>query len=210
MMCLPNNFICTRHIKNIALFLLMGLAIYGCRDDYTPKPKGYFRIELPSKSYQLYQSGICPFQFEYPVYGVVVRDTLFFNEPTENPCWLNLNIPDFGGTVHLSYKAINKENSLDQLIEDAHKLTFKHTIKAEYIDESIIQNEHGVSGILYEIGGNTASNIQFFVTDSIRNYLRGSLYFKTIPNEDSLSPVIQFVKTDLMHLIRTFQWTEDK
>jgi gliding motility-associated lipoprotein GldD len=108
----------------------------------------------------------------------------------------------------LSYKEINEQNSLSKLLEDSHKLTFKHTRKAQYIDENVLHNDHGVSGILYEIGGNAASNAQFFLTDSVKHYIRGSLYFSSVPNEDSLAPVIKFVKDDMMKMFKTFEWDE--
>ena len=45
---------------------------------------------------------------------------------------------------------------------------------------------------MYDLKGNTASSLQFFVTDSTRNFLRGSLYFNAEPNKDSLAPVMDF------------------
>lgn len=177
-----------------------------CTESFTPKPRGYFRIDLPEKAYQTYHSDVCPFSFEYPVYASIERDTLFFNEPAENPCWMNIDFKNMGGKIHLSYKEINAQNSLAKLLEDAHKLTFKHTQKAQYIDESVLKNDMGVSGILYEIGGNAASNAQFFLTDSNRHYIRGSLYFSATPNEDSLAPVIKFIKEDMMRMFQSFRW----
>ena len=181
----------------------------GCSENYIPKPKAYFRIDLPQKEYQRYISDQCPFEFDYPVYATVIRDSFFFDELAENPCWLNIDFKDLGGKIHISYKEIGKQNTLEKLIEDAHKLTFKHTTKADYIDESTVENKNGVSGILYEIGGNAASNVQFFLTDSITHFIRGSLYFYTEPNEDSLAPVIKFVKDDMMRMISSFEWKDN-
>jgi len=192
----------------LALIAFIGLAL-SCGRDYTPKPKGYFKIDLPEKGYRDYTSKWCPFIFEYPVYAEVICDTLFFNEPPENPCWMNIHFPELGGTVHLSYKRINtRQNTLSKLIEDAHKLTFKHTVKADYIDERTIRTPEAW-GLVYEVGGDAASNVQFFVTDSVQHFLRGSLYFKSTPNEDSLQPVINFVKEDMYHLIKSFKWKEN-
>lgn len=194
--------------KLLLLILIFFLA--GCgEDNYTPKPKGYFRIDLPEKQYQKYVSDVCPFSFEYPVYATIVMDTLFFGEKPENPCWMNIRFKNLGGTIYLSYKVINEDNTLGSLIEDAYKLTFKHTVKAEYIDESTISTPNNVSGIFYEVGGNAASNVQFYLTDSLNHFLRGALYFRSTPNEDSLAPVINFVKDDMLHLVDTFEWEND-
>jgi gliding motility-associated lipoprotein GldD len=119
---------------------------------------------------------------------------------------MNIDFKTLGAKIHLSYKEINAQNSLSKLLEDSHKLTFKHTQKAQYIDETPLDNRHGATGILYEIGGNAASNAQFFLTDSVRHYIRGSLYFSNAPNEDSLAPVIRFVKADMMRLADSFRW----
>jgi len=192
-------------------FLLLSsylLLLSSCSDSYTPRPRGYFRIDLPQKAYRKYDSPVCPFRFDYPVYATIERDTMFFNEPAENPCWLNIDFRELGGKIHLSYKEINERNSFPKLLEDSHKLTFKHTQKAQYIDENAIDNRKGATGVLYEIGGNAASNVQFFLTDSARHYIRGSLYFSSIPNEDSLAPVIKFVKEDMMRMIESFEWKE--
>jgi gliding motility-associated lipoprotein GldD len=182
----------------------------SCSETFTPKPRGYFRIELPEKHYRQYQSDICPFRFEYPVYSIIQRDSMLTNESPDKPCWFNIDFKTLGAKIHLSYKEINEESSLSKLLEDSHKLTFKHTQKAEYIDESELKNKHGCSGILYEIGGNAASNAQFFLTDTTHHYIRGSLYFSNVPNEDSLGPVIKFVKGDMMRMIQTFEWTNQK
>ena len=113
-------------------------------------------------------------------------------------------------TTEITSGEIASDNPIHQRLlfayKEAAKLTFKHTIKADYIDERIITTPHQVSGMLYEVGGDAASNAQFFLTDSSQHFIRGSLYFNNPPNEDSLRPVIHFVKLDLFHLIETFRW----
>jgi gliding motility-associated lipoprotein GldD len=92
-------------------------------------------------------------------------------------------------------------------VEDSRSLVYKHTIKADAIDESpVIRPEENVYGIIYDLRGNTASSLQFFLTDSIQNFIRGSLYFNTTPNSDSLAPVVGFIRKDIMHMIESFEW----
>lgn len=185
-------------------FLIIALAILtlSCNQDYSPKPKGYPRIELPEKKYTIY-NGPCPFTFNYPAYARVVPDS---SRDTE-PCWLNVQFPQFKGTIHLSYKAIASEKMFRSLIEDAHTLAFKHTVKAEGIEESLLYNpDKKVYGLYYAIAGNTASAVQFYLTDSTRHFLRGSLYFMAEPKVDSLQPVLDFVKQDIDVMIKSFRW----
>ena len=172
----------------------------GCHPSYTPKPRGYLRIEFPVKEYTLFDS-TCPYLFEYPVYAQVVADTGTLTEP----CWINLVFPSFDGTLHISYKDVNR--NLDQYVEDSRNLAYKHTIKADAIQETVYDNpDSRVHGILYEIKGNTASSLQFFLTDSSAHFLRGALYFNITPDKDSLAPVISFFKEDIVHLIESFNW----
>ncbi len=190
------------------LFLLWAVMVFaaGCEEPvYNPKPKGYFRIELPEKAYERYM-GNCPYSFEYPVYATVERHNTFFGEDISDSCWLDIRLPQLTGDIHLSYKEISGANTLEKLVEDAHKMAYKHTMKADYIDESLIQTSNGLGGILYELGGNSASNVQFYITDSTKHFLRGSLYFGATPNQDSLAPVIKFVREDMLHLIETLRW----
>ena len=173
--------------------------LFSCKDGATPKPRGHFRIDLPEKAYTQYNSD-CPFTFEYPVYGNIVV------EPgSAEPCWFNIEFPRYRAKIYLSYKEVN--GNLDLLVDDAYKLAYKHTVKADAIEESYWENiESRVFGTVYFIKGNAASSIQFYVTDSTRNYLRGSLYFNAQPDKDSLAPVIDFFSEDVIHLIETLEW----
>lgn len=181
----------------LAVFLLLS---GSCKRHFTPKPRGYFRISFPEKDYITY-AGPCPFTFEYPAYGTLEQDTGFFAEP----CWYNIKFPQFNGMINLTYKPV--QHNLGRILEDTHELTYKHTVKADAISETTYANDSlRVYGILYNIMGNAASNVQFYLTDSTRHYLRGALYFNMEPDVDSLQPVIRFLREDIIHLIETFSW----
>ena len=186
------------------LFLL--LSGWACNSTYTPKPKGYFNIPFPQRAYQTFQQPGYPYTFEYPVYAKVVRDSTFFGEPTENPWWINVDFPGFNGKIYISYKPIGP-NTLDTLIKDAYRLTGKHNTMAYSIEDTAFITPQKVSGVFFTVGGNVATAHQFFVTDSVRHFLRGALYFDATPNADSLGIVNDFLLTDLKHLVNTLQWS---
>ena len=187
--------------------LLLVLFFFSCRE-YAPKPKAYPRIEFPEKSYVWYDDPVCPFRFKYPKYALITYDTLFFDTAPEDPCWLNITIPQFGATIHLTYKSLEK-HSIDEVLQQTHFMAYKHTIKADYIKERSIEDTmRDLYALFYDIGGNAASNIQFYVTDAEKNFVRGAFYVKAPPNVDSLAPLVKFVKQDLDTLIATFQWKE--
>lgn len=189
-------------MKFLKGLLITGLLLSSCGGDYTPKPRAYFRIEFPEKKYQNYQSD-CPYRFEYPVYAEILAD----KRSDAKPCWIDVAYPQFNGRLHLSYQAISSRKQFDQLVEDAHTFAFKHTVKATAIDEARINYPNkNVYGIYYTIEGNTASSVQFFLTDSSKNYLRGALYFNEQPKIDSIRPVLDFIKKDIDVMIKSFEW----
>jgi gliding motility-associated lipoprotein GldD len=188
--------------------ILMVCSFYSCRDVSVPKPKGYFRISLPFKEYIPFNDSAkrpgLPLSFEYPVYGKISR---MVDNPAE-PGWFNIEFPAFKARIYLTYRDI--KGDLADLIEQTYTMNVKnHITKADAIDEQIISNqEKRVFGILYDLKGNTATSVQFYVTDSTKHYLRGSLYFDAEPNADSLAPVIEFFRDDVIHLIETLTWKE--
>jgi len=200
-------------VKRVILFGLVAILFAACHStpDYSPKPRAYFRLYYPKKEYRKFDS-IYPFTFLYPKYAYIERDTLLRPQRKDKKLLnmnslLNMQFPQFRGTLHLSYETIPSRKVFDELTEDARKFAFKHTVKATSIDQGLIRNpEHRIYGIYYTIQGNAASSVQFFVTDSSKNYLRGALYFNTPPRLDSIQPVLDFVKKDIDTMIKTFRW----
>ena len=194
--------------KTSLLILLVFLsALSSCREVAVPKPKGHFRIGLPKRQYLLFndqqgKSGDMPFSFEYPAYGHLS----FQVKNRTEPGWFNIEFPTYRAKIYLTYKDVH--NDFEGLMEQTYRMNVKnHITKADAINEKVFNNqENKVYGILYDLKGNTASAVQFYVTDSINHYLRGSLYFSAEPNADSLAPVIEFFREDIIHLIETLKW----
>jgi len=176
-----------------------------------PKPKGYFRIDLPEREYRPFNPqtndypGFLPLSFEYPVYGEILAGS----DNNAEPGWFNINFPAFKAKIYFTYKDV--KGDLAALIEESYKLDVKnHISKADAINEELITDpENKVYGILYDLKGSTATAVQFFVTDSLRHFFRGSLYFASEPNPDSLAPVIDFFRQDVIHLIETLEWKDN-
>ena len=183
------------------MFLLAGTLIFSsCESEFTPKPKGYFRIDFPQKEYVNYSSD-CPFSFELPKYSSAVP----YSGAQQEKCWMNLDFPKYKAKIHLSYFDIKED--LNKHLEDSRSLAYKHTVKADGIEETpFINPVKKVYGLVYSISGNAASSLQFYITDSSSHFLRGALYFNASPNSDSTAPVLKFIKADVTHLIETFEW----
>ena len=142
------------------------------------------------------------FSFEYPVYSTITPDYLSPNEKE----WINIEYPAYKGTLHLSYKTV--EDNLGKYLEDSYYMMTKHVTRAMGIRDSLIINpDRDVYGLMYFLEGEgVASSLQFYLTDSVRHFMRGSLYFNVNVNNDSLAPVIDFITDDVRHLIETMEW----
>jgi gliding motility-associated lipoprotein GldD len=190
-----------KFIRFSFLYLVLLLLTGSCNSDYIPKPRGYFRIDFPAKEYARFDTNF-PYTFEYPVYSRIIKDSSTLAEPY----WINIVYNPFHAQLHISYKVIN--GNLKDYMEDSRTLVNKHIPKAS----SISQREYAdpankVYGLVYNIrGSDAASTFQFYLTDSTSNFLRGALYFNLVPNNDSLSPVIDYLKADIEHFISTFRW----
>lgn len=181
--------------------LLSGMLFSGCEDDdILPKPRGYFRIDLPEKNYTRWDSS-CPYSFEKPGYCAILPD----KDANSQSCWINLEYARFGGTLHLSYKPVH--NDLDTFLLQSRQMAIQHQVKANAMRESPVVNDSAkVYGLIYEFGGNTASSLQFYLTDSTNHFVRGALYFWARPNADSLAPVLGFITEDIYKMVESFRW----
>ena len=187
------------------LSLLMALALLSsCSSapDFTPKPKGYNRIDLPPHRYQLLKAGH-PYEFEYSKEAVIKRDSSYMAQPH----WLNVYYPKLHANVQITYMDVQRDRRLyNKMMEDARKLTGKHEIKATAIDERILKTPSGMKASVFELSGEVPSQFQFYTTDSTRHFFRGALYFRTATDNDSLAPVIEYVKSDMVQMLNTLRY----
>lgn len=192
-------------MKNSLIIICISInafLISACNKEYTPKPIGYNRLELPEPSYIMLPDTF-PYSFEYSTHAKLLRDTSSINDRF----WIEIYYPNLKADIHLTYKSINKsEKLLKEYFDDAYKLTSKHQIKAYAINEVITVTPSGKTAIIAELEGDVPSQFQFTLTDSTKNFVRGALYFNTKVANDSLAPAIEYMKKDIMHLINTFEW----
>jgi gliding motility-associated lipoprotein GldD len=190
-------------MKQCSLFSLFILffALISCQNNYVPKPQGYYRIDFPPKEYRSLDTNF-PYTFMYPSYAKILPDPSKLSEPY----WINILYVPYHAQLHISYKPI--KNNLKSLLEDSHTLVNKHIPKANSINQrEYIDKNEKVYGLVYDIKGLEAASVcQFYLTDSVANFVRGALYFNLAPNNDSLAPVIDFLKQDIEKMISTFQW----
>lgn len=196
-------------MKLIALVLIsLFVLLSSCTEDkiMVPKPRMFPKVIYPVKDYINFKVETCPFKMKIPKYFEYAQDT-FHLDTGNNKCWFDLYCKDLNAYLHLSYLSIDNRKHFDELVGDAFELADKHNIKANYRDEIKISNlDKNLHGLLFEIDGPVATPIQFFVSDSTQHFFRGSLYFKSKVNRDSLAPIYSFLKDDVVHLLDNFSW----
>lgn len=188
--------------------LMIALCLASCAnedettEDYVPKMRGYFKIDLPPHSYRPMKEQR-PYAFEYSKYAEVVNDTTGLT----GEHWINVTYKDFDADIQITYKKPKDKKEYLQLVDDHIKLTNKHQVRAYSIEEIQINTPKGRKYFVYELIGDVPSQFQFYATDTTKNFLRGALYFKTSQRNDSLAPVIDYIKTDVVHMLNTLEWT---
>lgn len=189
-------------------FGLLVCAFAGCgggSENYVPKPKAYPKMDLPVKSYKFFQAKDLPMSFEVPDYALMLADSTANGEHRLG--WYNMYYPLFDMTLHLTYYNFKDWAFFDSLLLDTRKLVNKHLQKADDILEkptALINPQ--AKGLVFSIQGNTATNVNFYLTDSVSHFLRGALYFNKHTESDSVAPVFQFVEQDVYHMIKTLKW----
>ena len=185
---------------NFIIYLVLTGFFYSCADVPTPRPYGYFRVDLPSNQYLSFDSVALPYLFDKSTSATVIPV-----KGKEENYWIDINYRTLNGTIYCSYKPVN--SNLFQLLEDTRKIVYKHSIRADGITETPFENPGSrVFGILYELTGNTASPVQFVLTDSTKHFFRGALYFDNVPNKDSIAPMAEYVRDDIIRLMESFEW----
>ena len=209
-----NVYICSRKraakenmrlLKTIiatGLFALM-LASCGGAGDYSPKPQAYLRIDLPPHAYTVYDTAALPFTFEQSQLSEVV-----WKKGRKGEKWIDLRYPNYKGYVFLTYKELQGKRDLAGQVDTSLKFLENHYAYSTGVDEQqFVDREHRIYGTTYHLKGqNVASTYQFWATDSVRHFLRGSLYIDCTPNNDSLAPVLTYIQEDINHLIESIRW----
>ena len=198
---MSKNRICLLSLRDTLgiFFVLVAVVFMSCEQEFSPKPKGFNRIELPEPIY-VQMLDTLPYNFSYSAFAKISSDSSWISERY----WIDLTYSDLGATIQVTYKSIDQNKKiLAEYLADSYNLTSKHNVKAYAIDESIISLDNGSKATIMELSGEVPSPFQFHVTDSLNHFLRGALYFKTATKNDSLAPVINYVKKDILHMMNT-------
>jgi len=183
-----------KRIISIIIILVM-FTFISCKDEVLPKPAGFLRLDYPEAKYLNFENN-CPFSFQMNETAIIKG---------EKECGFSITYPKMKATIYLTYKPV--KNNIEKLLKDAQKLTYEHVIKADDIMEQPYLNpQKKVYGMFYQVNGNAATNSQFYVTDSTKHFITGSVYFYAKPNFDSIMPAASYIKNDMQRLMETLKW----
>lgn len=190
--------------KLYIIFIGLIFAFGSCRKADIPRPYGYFRVNLPPHHYRTIDTLGLPYRFDIPQ-GVQLID----RESRGEKYWIDLKYPALNASIYCSYKPV--KGDLINLLEDTRRIVYKHSIRADGINEKVFENpSKKVYGILYDLKGNTASAVQFVLTDSTKNFFRAALYFNNVPNKDSIAPMSEYIREDIIRMMESFEWKNGK
>ena len=182
-------------MRKFFIIFLIGIFFSSCSEDVLPKPKAYLSLNYPVVTYQK-KNVAQPYGFEVPLGVKIIEQPKF---------WRQINYPKLKATINITYRPI--ENNLKELLTESEKLVYEHAVKAEEIITKNFENfDNRVFGSMQEISGNAASHIQFHLTDSTNNFIKGALYFYAKPNYDSILPAVDYIKKDIVRIIETLEW----
>lgn len=195
-------------MKQLFLFFtfIICLGFVGCDKAYIPRPYGYFRVDLPEHAYRpLGDTLNLPYTFNLSKYASITESTDRDNEK-DSKYWIDINYPGLNAYIYCSYKPL--KGNLYEVSEESRKIVYKHDVRADGIGERFYEDpDNKIYGILYDLDGNTASVLQFVLTDSVRHFFRGAVYFNNVPNQDSIAPMADFVRQDVLQIMESFRWT---
>jgi len=193
-----------KRIKLLGLLLLFA----ACEGDFIPKPHGFPRINLPANEYQMLK-GDYPFQFEYSIFADIEKND--FPEAGENDINVNYDSISSLTAIHITYKQLGVDSvDLSTILDESQELVDKHHVRSTGTGYEDVITKNGIYATLVQIDGEVPNPYQFYAHDSTRHYLRGALYFKTATKNDSLAPLIEYAKKDLLHMLATLKWKEEK
>ncbi len=185
---------------NIFLTCSIILFLSSCGNTSIPRPYGYFRVDLPKHVYRMIDTLNLPYRFDLPGNAKLIQ-----RDAKDDKFWMDIYYPKLNASIYCSYKPV-KGNLID-LLEDTRKIVYKHSIRADGIGEKVYDHpEKNVHGILYDLKGNTASSVQFVLTDSLHHFFRGALYFNNVPNKDSIAPMSNYIREDVIRIMESFEW----
>lgn len=182
---------------------LFSLFIISCGEEPQPKPKAFLSLDYPKPTYRTTDVSV-PFIFDKNQNALPISEIK--SSENGNSISVDIKYPKLKGTIYLTYKKVTKDN-LKDLLRDAQNLTQKHTQKADEINSTVFVNDNkDVYGMFYEVGGNAASQSQFYATDSTNHFLSGSLYFYAKPNYDSIYPAAIYLRNDIRRVMESLEW----
>jgi gliding motility-associated lipoprotein GldD len=180
--------------------IVMSALVISCTQHYTPKPRGYFRIEPPVAVYDSFPYSSFPYAFN------VSNEARIQVMSEDSFSSLEIHYDTLGAVVYCSFLKF-KASDFKKADAESRQLVERDAKSLQDIKEQEFDHpEEHVFGSLFLIGGESASPVQFQLTDSVSRMFRGSLYFDCRPNPDSLAPVIDYVSKDIRELMQSFKW----
>jgi gliding motility-associated lipoprotein GldD len=196
---------------NFKLVFPLVFLFCSCENVELPKPNAYLRLDFPSPIYEKIVFGANNTTLELNTASTLI--TIINNPNNLNLVILkSISYPLIDAEINLEYFNLNKNNNLNDRLKNLNDFTSIHLKKSSNppkIQEFTNQNKKVYASII-NIKGDVTSPSQFFATDSLNNLLIGILNLKSMTKYDSILPALDYIKTDIYHLIESIKWNDIK
>jgi gliding motility-associated lipoprotein GldD len=187
-------------IYRILLAVSLIPAFWACKESYTPKPRGYFRIELPAAAYITVTADSLPYSLDVPKSA-----TIAFNATNG----LTITYPEtLSAKIYCSYLNVNTD-SFPAAVNEAYRLSAAQMKNSQEPRRENYSNEeaHVFASVLQSKGA-SAVPLQFILTDGQHRIFRGVLMYDSLHDVDSIMPVTDYLRHDISRIIESFNWKD--
>ena len=177
--------------------------VFSCENNFNlPKPDAYLRIEFNEPKYLNYEDLNSQIDFYYN------SSSSSINQISSKS--INLNYENLGMSLDLSFNKLSSENEVINYITDFNLLLDTHTKRSNgFLVKEFENVEYSTFGKIYEFKGDVASPIQFFITDSLNNFIQGAVNKEISSKYDSIYPSIQYIKNDILVLFESINFNKN-
>jgi gliding motility-associated lipoprotein GldD len=186
------------------ILFLFGLLLFHFSCDetsYLPREKAFLRLEFEKPMYGTFSSESSKLNF---IYNNASASFEIISEEKTVLRYKHIKID-----ILLSNIQLENTSSFEESLQNFYMFLEPHRKKSNQISvKEFISADNKRFAKVFEMRGPVASPLQFYVTDSINNFLFGSMNLIQKSDYDSIYPSVMYVKNDIFSIIESVNWEE--
>lgn len=186
------------------ILFLFGLLLFHFSCDetsYLPREKAFLRLEFEKPMYDTFSSEFSKLNFIFN--NAYASFEIVSDKKTV------LRYKDIKIDIVLIDIQLENTSSIEESLQNFYMFLEPHRKKSNQISvKEFVSADNKRFAKVFEMRGPVASPLQFYVTDSINNFLFGSMNLTEKSDYDSIYPSIMYVKNDIFSIIESVNWEE--